>query len=93
MYFKKMIGKKCFLSPIDENDAEKFTEWFNDLEVTENLIFYHRILNVQNEKELLPKVAKEHNYSIIESPPKRGLIAIGEHGWSEDGPELAQEPS
>jgi RimJ/RimL family protein N-acetyltransferase len=61
-----MIGKKCYLSPIDENDAEKFTEWFNDLEVTENLLFYHRIINVQNEKELLPRVAKEQNYSIID---------------------------
>jgi RimJ/RimL family protein N-acetyltransferase len=61
-----MIGKKCFLSPIDENDAEKFTEWLNDLEVTENLLFYQRILNVQNEREILPKLAKEHNYSIID---------------------------
>ena len=32
MYFKKLIGKKCYLSPIDINDYEKFTEWFNNIE-------------------------------------------------------------
>jgi len=33
MYFKKLIGEKCYLSPIYVNDAEKFTEWLNDMEV------------------------------------------------------------
>jgi RimJ/RimL family protein N-acetyltransferase len=66
MYFKKMLGQKCYLTPIDENDAEKFTEWLNDLEVTRNLMMYHRIINVQNEKGLLEKIAKDHNYSIID---------------------------
>ena len=67
MYFKKMIGKKCYLSPIDENDAEKFTEWLNDLEMTQYLsAMYPRIINVQNEKGFLEKLAKEHNYSIID---------------------------
>jgi hypothetical protein len=31
MYFKKLVGKKCYLSPIDVNDVEIFTEWLNDL--------------------------------------------------------------
>ena len=41
MYFRKLVGKKCYLSPIDENDAEKYTEWLNDLEVTINLQIYN----------------------------------------------------
>jgi hypothetical protein len=51
MYFKKLVEKKCSLSPIDENDAEKFTEWLNDLEVTINLQIYHGVFNVENEKK------------------------------------------
>ena len=66
MYFKKMVGTKCYLSPIDENDAEKFTKWLNDLEVTQYITLYPRIINVQNEKGILEKIAKEHNYSIID---------------------------
>ena len=47
MYFKKMIGTKCYLSPIDENDTEKFTEWINDLEMTQYLPkLYSRAINV-----------------------------------------------
>ena len=32
-YYKKLIGEKCYLSPVTMEDAEKWTEWFNDLEV------------------------------------------------------------
>ena len=66
MYFKKMVGKKCFLSPIDVNDVEKFTEWVNDLEVTQNLMLYSVIIGLENEKEALIKLSKDHNYSIID---------------------------
>jgi RimJ/RimL family protein N-acetyltransferase len=68
MYFKKIVGKRCYLSPIDENDSEKYTQWLNDLEVTQYLsAMYPRVINVKNEKEFLEKLAKEHNYAIIDT--------------------------
>jgi RimJ/RimL family protein N-acetyltransferase len=66
MYFKKLVGKKCYLSPIDENDAEKFTEWLNDLELTINMQIYNGVLNVENEREFLRNLSREQNYSIID---------------------------
>jgi len=66
MYFRKLIGKKCYLSPIDVNDVEKFTEWLNDLEITQNLQIYPHVISVENEKGFLEKLAKEHTYSIID---------------------------
>jgi len=66
MYFKKLNGKKCYLSPINTNDASKFTEWLNDLEVTENLTLYPNEICLENEKGFLEKLAKDHNYSIID---------------------------
>jgi RimJ/RimL family protein N-acetyltransferase len=33
-YYKKIVGEKCYLSPCSLEDAEKWAEWFNDLEVT-----------------------------------------------------------
>ncbi|MDR0585951.1 MAG: GNAT family N-acetyltransferase [Treponema sp.] len=66
MYFKKLVGKKCYLSPINENDAEKFTEWLNDLEITINLQLYNSVINVENERGLLNSLSKDHNYSIID---------------------------
>jgi RimJ/RimL family protein N-acetyltransferase len=67
MYFKKMTGNKCYLSPIDTNDAEKYVEWFNDLQIAENLTFYSKVINVENEKTFLNKLSKEHSYSIIDN--------------------------
>jgi RimJ/RimL family protein N-acetyltransferase len=67
MYFKKLIGKKCYLSPIDLGDAEKYTEWLNDLEVTEGLgHVYEGIFNVDGEKDILKELSQKHNYSIID---------------------------
>jgi RimJ/RimL family protein N-acetyltransferase len=66
MYFRKLVGNKCYFSPIDENDAEKFTEWLNDLELTINLQMYNSVFNAENEKRLLSDLSKEQNYSIID---------------------------
>ncbi len=33
-YYKKLVGEKCYLSPCDPGDAQKWVSWFNDLEVT-----------------------------------------------------------
>jgi RimJ/RimL family protein N-acetyltransferase len=67
MYFRKMTGEKCYLSPMDINDAEKYTGWLNDLEVTVNLKLYTSVINMENEKIFLENLSKEHNYSIIDT--------------------------
>ena len=56
------------------NDAEIFTEWLNDLEVTKNLDIYNGVISLETEKEFLEKLSKEHNYSIIDIA-KNELIA------------------
>jgi hypothetical protein len=33
-HYKKLVGAKCYLSPCNLKDAEKWTEWDNDLKVT-----------------------------------------------------------
>jgi RimJ/RimL family protein N-acetyltransferase len=62
-----MIGRKCYLSPINVNDVHKFTEWLNDLEVTKNLVLYPHIISIEIEKIFLEKLSKEHTYSIIDN--------------------------
>jgi len=66
MYFKKLTGKKCYLAPIDINDAEKYAQWLNDMEVLVNLELYRGIISLENEKAFLADLAKGHNYSIID---------------------------
>ena len=66
MYFKKLIGKKCYLSPMDTNDAAKFTEWLNDMEVMVTFDPYYSSINLETEKAILESLSKDHNYSIID---------------------------
>ena len=80
MYYKKMTGKKCYLSPIDLNDVGKFTEWLNDLEVTKNLLLFPHMISIENEKGFLEKLAKVHNYSIIDNSTNE---LIGNCGFSD----------
>jgi len=65
MYFKKIVGKKCYLSPIDVNDVEIFTEWVNDMEVLKYFDLYPLTISLENEREMITNLSKEHNYSII----------------------------
>ena len=66
MYFKKLIGKKCYLSPIDVNDAPIYTAWLNDSEVNANLTLASSVISLEAEKEFLQKIAAEHNYAIVD---------------------------
>jgi RimJ/RimL family protein N-acetyltransferase len=80
MYFKKMVGKKCYLSPIDVNDAEKYTEWLNDSDMTQYLVGLGPInINVQKMKGNLENASNDHNYSIIDIDTNE---LIGDCGFS-----------
>ena len=80
-YFKKIVGERLYLSPINIEDVEKYTEWLNDLNVTINLSFSPYIFSLEREKEALEKLSKEgYNFSIV-SLSKDELI--GSCGLSE----------
>ena len=66
MYFKKLVGKKCYLSPVDPSDSRLFTEWLNDMETLVNLQMYSSVISLENEKLLLNDLSKGHNYSIVD---------------------------
>ena len=78
MHFKKLVGKKCYLSPIDVNDADKFTEWLNDMEILVNLQLYGGAISLENERAFLSDLSKDHNYSIIDLETE---VLIGNCGF------------
>ena len=80
MYFKKLVGRKCYLSPINPNDAEKFTAWLNDMDLLINLSLYNGMINLENEREFLSNLSKDHNYSIIDLETNE---LIGSCGFSD----------
>lgn len=36
-YYRQLIGEKCYLSPIDKQDAEAYCRWLNDLRISRYL--------------------------------------------------------
>ncbi len=67
-YFKKLVGKKVYLSPMSLDDAEIYAKWLNDFEVTDGLGSSSRITTVEMEKDWLDSVLKkgEYNFAIID---------------------------
>lgn len=64
-YYPKIKGEKCYLSPISLEDASKYTEWLNDLEIVRNLALSSSIITEHGEVEMLRSLSKEHNYAIV----------------------------
>jgi RimJ/RimL family protein N-acetyltransferase len=66
-YFKKLVGRKCYLSPVNPGDVEMFTAWLNDLEVTRNLNLAVQNVTLVTEQAALERLAKDsHVYSIVD---------------------------
>ena len=65
-YFKKIIGNKLYLSPINTGDYEQLTEWLNDINVTIYLYMKDQIITLEKEKAYLEKISKEkHHFALI----------------------------
>lgn len=77
MYFKKMTGEKCYLSPINLDDAEKYTKWLNDPEITQYLQIAVKTVTLHGEKEFLATLAKEHNYAIVDKKTDQLIGSTG----------------
>ncbi|PKL23873.1 MAG: GNAT family N-acetyltransferase [Spirochaetae bacterium HGW-Spirochaetae-3] len=67
MYIKKLIGTKCYLSPMEQSDAPKYAAWLNDLEVAVFTQIADKSLSVDKERDILASIGKEHNYGIVDA--------------------------
>ena len=66
-YFKKLVGERIYLSPKNNSDEDilKFTEWLNDMEVTDYIGRTAQITTLPDEKEYLNNASLEnHNRSF-----------------------------
>lgn len=66
-YFQKIVGENIYLSPINPEDVEQYTEWINDPEISINLGVAANVFSLLKERETLERMAREgHNFAIIE---------------------------
>ena len=65
-YFKKMIGEKVYLSPLNPDDYEKYTKWLNNKNIAQYISIYNGMVSLSGEKEYLENMSKkEFNYAIV----------------------------
>lgn len=63
-YFRRIVGERVYLSPINPDDVEILTRWANDLETTVPM-GYLGGCSMQNEREVLERLAKSENLFAI----------------------------
>ena len=66
-YYKKLIGHKIYLSPMNIEDAEDYTKWLNDLSVAENLGTSSNMISVSGEKEWISKNSQGDLFAIVKA--------------------------
>lgn len=77
-YFKKVVGKRIFLSPINPDDAEVYAKWINDLDVNIYLTSAPSVYSLSKEKEILERISKEgYNFAIIDSEKEKVIGNCG----------------
>ena len=74
-YYKKIVGERVYLSPIDPDDFETYTKWLNDISITKNMGAHRLMISALSEKEKLIEMSKAgNNYAIIK---KENDVLIG----------------
>ncbi len=91
-YFHKMVGDKVYLSPLNREDAEKFTEWINDLEASLYLGAAEQVFGLKDEEEWLEEAGDEgYQFAVVEKSLDEllgscGLMDVDSiHGTAEMG--------
>jgi len=78
MNYKKIIGKRIYLSPISIDDYKLYTEWVNDFEVGLGVTFNKLVLNEESEKSALERLSKNgYNFGIVELETDKLIGNVG----------------
>lgn len=83
-YFKKMIGQKCYLSPVNLDDIERYTEWVNDMETGLYVLFASHIIDMNKERNILEYLIQHDTVmAIIEKESNKAIGICGFHNKSD----------
>lgn len=66
-YFKKLVGEKVYLSPVNSGDIEIFAKWMNDFGITDYTLRSHNLYSLECEKEwvAIATSGKSYIFSIV----------------------------
>lgn len=64
-YYKKLLGKHIYLSPMNVEDADTYVQWLNDMEVTDRIGSSSRITTLEGEREWISKMSNHYQFAIV----------------------------
>ncbi|MFO7660251.1 MAG: GNAT family protein [Candidatus Cloacimonadaceae bacterium] len=83
-YFKKLLGDKCYLSPVCFDEIDKYTEWVNDMETGLYVLFASSVIDVNKERNLLEYLTKHDTImAIVEKETNKSIGICGLHNINE----------
>lgn len=67
-YYKKLVGERIYLSPMNVEDAEKYVEWFCDFKMTDGIGKSSDVVTTDAEREWIANVLKnnELTFAIVD---------------------------
>ncbi|WP_407400202.1 GNAT family N-acetyltransferase [Treponema sp.] len=78
MHIKKLKGNRIYLSPMTPEDALRYTEFLNDLEVTRGLVMSGANVTVDGERSWLStQSSSNQDYSIIDLASEKLIGSVG----------------
>lgn len=80
-YFKKLIGERIYLSPRNNDEIEKFTEWMNDFQITDYTGRSAYITILESVKKYFEENKdKNYNFFIVTLDKDKLIGTIGNVG-------------
>jgi RimJ/RimL family protein N-acetyltransferase len=64
-YFKKLVGKRVYLSPMNVQDAETYVKWLNDFTITDGIGSSCVITSLESEKAWLIHNSNQYQFAIV----------------------------
>ena len=65
-YFKKIVGERLYLSPINSEDYELYTKWMNDFETAKYITQLTNVVSLDAEKEYLANItSSKYHFAIV----------------------------
>lgn len=65
-YYKKLIGKHIYLSPMTLEDIVQYVKWMNDLSITEKLGTATLNVSIESELEWLKTNSSTYQFAIVD---------------------------
>ncbi|QNO15048.1 GNAT family N-acetyltransferase [Alkalicella caledoniensis] len=65
VHFKKLVGEKCYLSPVDDSQAEKVGVWSNDIEVAIRTGDVTDMITYDQQKKYLEGMNNSRSYAFF----------------------------